>query len=101
MKTLGIKEIIMYRDNGMYLDKYDVVYYTDNGGLLHKRYTIVGAMCDKHFNFILTHKCTPHYRKNIKIVIAVIFAIVWCAFMGQNKIKVFVTHSADNSVSFM
>ena len=64
MKTLGIKEIIMYRDNGMYRDVYDVVYYTDNGDLLHKRYVVRGEMCAKHFDWIMSHKCTPHYRKN-------------------------------------
>lgn len=64
MKTTGIKKIIMYYRNGMYTDSYEVCYTTDNGGLFWKRYTIRGQMCDKHFRFIITHKCIPHYRKN-------------------------------------
>lgn len=61
---MRIKKIIMYRDNGMYKDCYDVVYCDAQGVETWKRYTVRGVMCNKHFDFIMTHKCAPHYRKN-------------------------------------
>lgn len=56
-RTTEIKEIIMYYENGMYRDTYDVIYKTESNGTAWRQYKIKGAMINKHFNFIMSSKC--------------------------------------------
>lgn len=55
-KTTGIKAIIMYYENGMYRESYDVIYETESNGEIWKRYKVKGSMMEKHFNFIMSGK---------------------------------------------
>lgn len=50
-----IRKIVMYRSNGMYTDKYDVLYNGKNGKTYWRTYTIKGEMTQKHFDFIMSH----------------------------------------------
>lgn len=59
MKYGEIKMIRRERKNGMYTDRYTVIY--ENG---KKVFTINGAMMKKHFEFIMAADCTAKYNKD-------------------------------------
>lgn len=50
-----IRKIVMYRKNGMYTDKYDVLYDGNNGKTFWRTYQIKGEMLQKHFDFIMSY----------------------------------------------
>lgn len=58
-----IKMITRPINNGMYSNTYEVFYTTG----AKRRYTIIGQMNEKHFDFIMNAKCMPIYNKHTGI----------------------------------